>query len=66
MHHPDDSPAGPAGLALPLALVAFLTERSADQDTEQNTGGQPRATELRTGGNRGRRAARRRATAVRG
>ncbi|MBO0918800.1 hypothetical protein EES39_13055 [Streptomyces sp. ADI92-24] len=63
MHHPDDTfSAGPAGLALPLALVASLAERSA----ERNTDGPPRAAELRTTGSRERRAARRRATAVRG
>ncbi|MFF1919289.1 hypothetical protein ACFVW8_01770 [Streptomyces sp. NPDC058221] len=66
MHHPDESPAGPAGLTLPLALVAYLAERSAERDTERNADGEPRAAELRTGGSRRRRAARRRATAVRG
>lgn len=66
MHHPTDTLAGPADLALPLALIAFLAERAPAGTTGD---GQPRAAELRTTtatGSRGRRAARRRATAVRG
>lgn len=62
--HQTDTPAGPADLALPLALVAFLAERAPAGRTVDE---QPRAAELRTGaGSRGRRAARRRAMAVRG
>ncbi|MFJ2094498.1 hypothetical protein ACIOEW_35355 [Streptomyces sp. NPDC087901] len=64
MHHPTDTLAGPADLALPLALVAFLAERAPVGGTGDE---QPRAAELRTTtGSRGRRAARRRAMAVRG
>lgn len=63
MHHPTDTIAGPSDLALPLALMAFLAEREPAGTTGD---GQPRAAELRTTGSRGRRAARRRATAVRG
>lgn len=66
MHHPDDAPAGPAGLALPLALVAFLAERSTERNTERKPDEESRAAELRSTGSRRRRAARRRATAVRG
>ncbi|GAA2410469.1 hypothetical protein GCM10010433_06580 [Streptomyces pulveraceus] len=59
MHHPAHTPTGPADLALPLALV-----------TERAPHGTGRAPELRTASatatGRGRRAARRRATAVRG
>lgn len=70
MHHPTDTDTdtdtatdtGPAGLALPLALVAFLAERPPERGAAE----QPRAAELRTAGNRGSRAARRRAMAVRG
>ncbi|WP_406452880.1 hypothetical protein OG782_20165 [Streptomyces sp. NBC_00876] len=64
MHHPTDTPTGPAALALPLALVAVLAERAP---VEGDGADLPRATELRTtAGNRGRRAARRRAMTVRG
>ncbi|MEV7403646.1 hypothetical protein AB0N93_25050 [Streptomyces sp. NPDC091267] len=67
MHHPTDNATdtGPAGLTLPLALVAFLAERTTEQGAG-NAGKQPRAAELRTDGGRRSRAARRRATAVRG
>ncbi|MEU2668039.1 hypothetical protein ABZ622_04075 [Streptomyces sp. NPDC007164] len=53
--HPDHTPTGPADLALPLALVS-----------EQATHGTDRAPEVRTAAARKRRAARLRATAVRG
>ncbi|MFD7497566.1 hypothetical protein ACFV8T_35370 [Streptomyces sp. NPDC059832] len=55
MHHPAHTPTGPADLALPLALVM---ERAAH--------GPRRVPEVRTTTDRGRRAARRRAMAVRG
>ncbi|MFI5773313.1 hypothetical protein ACIA74_33335 [Streptomyces sp. NPDC051658] len=55
MHHPAHTPTGPADLALPLALV-----------TEQAAHGPRRAPEVRATTGRGRRAARRRAVAVRG
>ncbi|MEU9462795.1 hypothetical protein [Streptomyces sp. NPDC048312] len=55
MHHPAHTPTGPADLALPLALVS-----------ERATHGTDRAPEVRTAADRKRRAARRRATAVRG
>ncbi|MFG3528633.1 hypothetical protein ACGF8B_18050 [Streptomyces sp. NPDC047917] len=55
MHHPDHTPTGPADLALPLALVS-----------EQAAHGTDRAPEVRTATARKRRAARRRAMAVRG
>ncbi|MFF2330127.1 MULTISPECIES: hypothetical protein [unclassified Streptomyces] len=60
-HHPSHTPTGPADLALPLALVTELTARGA--------GGATRAPEIRTTrtpASRKRRAARRRAAAVRG
>ncbi|MEU1369015.1 hypothetical protein ABZ454_23160 [Streptomyces sp. NPDC005803] len=58
MHHPAGTPAGPADLALPLALLTAQAPAA---------GRRPRATELSaTPGGRGHRAARRRATAVRG
>ncbi|MEE4493995.1 hypothetical protein [Streptomyces sp. BE230] len=64
MHHPTDTPTGPADLALPLALLTVPAERAPTSGTSDE---QPRAAELRTAtGNRRRRAARRRATAVRG
>ncbi|WP_405664721.1 hypothetical protein OG379_21225 [Streptomyces sp. NBC_01166] len=49
--------AGPSGLTLPLALAAEL---AASAHTA------PRPAEIRSGSGRGRRAARRRAAAVRG
>ncbi|MFD8691543.1 hypothetical protein [Streptomyces sp. NPDC059651] len=63
MHHPTDTPTGPADLTLPLALLTVLAEPAPADGSGAD---RPRATELRTTGNRGRRAARRRATAVRG
>ncbi|MFC9754611.1 hypothetical protein [Streptomyces sp. NPDC056921] len=53
--HPDRTPAGPADLALPLALLATLATPA----------GAGRAPEVRAAA-RKRRAARRRAAAVRG
>ncbi|MGW4228402.1 hypothetical protein ACWEF9_03790 [Streptomyces sp. NPDC004980] len=56
----DTAATGPSGLALPLALAAELAARHSTADG-------PRSPEVRTATNkRGRRAARRRATAVRG
>ncbi|MEU0626344.1 hypothetical protein [Streptomyces sp. NPDC005989] len=54
--HPDRTPAGPADLALPLALLATLATPA----------GAGRAPEVRAAAARKRRAARRRAAAVRG
>lgn len=56
----DTAATGPSGLALPLKLAAELAARpSAEED--------PRSPEVRTAtAGRSRRAARRRATAVRG
>ncbi|MFJ1544842.1 hypothetical protein [Streptomyces sp. NPDC088246] len=58
MHHPTQPPTGPADLALPLALVTELAARGTSEP--------PRAPEVRTAAGRKRRAARRRAAAVRG
>ncbi|WP_406382911.1 hypothetical protein [Streptomyces sp. NBC_01618] len=58
MHNPTRIPAGPADLALPLALVAELAGRRTSEP--------PRVPEVRTTTARKRRAARRRAAAVRG
>ncbi|CAM5473232.1 hypothetical protein AB0H45_04690 [Streptomyces atroolivaceus] len=60
--NPDTGPvaAGPAALALPLALAAEL----AAPVTAAASGARP--SEVRSGTGRGRRAARRRAAAVRG
>ncbi|MER5852263.1 hypothetical protein ABT126_36010 [Streptomyces sp. NPDC002012] len=62
MHHPTHTPTGPADLALPLALVAEL----ATDPAAHRTSGPRRAPEVRTTAGRKRRAARRRAAAVRG
>ncbi|WP_329208756.1 hypothetical protein OG257_18110 [Streptomyces sp. NBC_00683] len=59
---PDTAATGPSGLALPLALAAELAARHPTADG-------PRPAEVRTPTattGRGRRAARRRAAAVRG
>ncbi|MFE7352208.1 hypothetical protein ACFU8Q_03160 [Streptomyces sp. NPDC057543] len=56
MHHPAQTPAGPADLALPLALVSELLMERAPE----------RVPEVRTATARKRRAARRRAATVRG
>ncbi|MET9922680.1 hypothetical protein ABZZ04_37310 [Streptomyces sp. NPDC006435] len=62
MHHPTNTPTGPADLALPLALVLDLVPgRAASGAT-----GPDRVPEVRTPTGRGRRAARRRTAAVRG
>ncbi|MFG2627871.1 hypothetical protein [Streptomyces sp. NPDC048473] len=58
MHHPTHTPTGPADLALPLAVVTELAARGTAEP--------PRAPEVRTAASRKRRAARRRAAAVRG
>ncbi|MER6101852.1 hypothetical protein ABT115_05770 [Streptomyces sp. NPDC001832] len=58
MHHPTHTPTGPADLALPLALA---TELATHGNAERL-----RAPEVRTAAGRKRRAARRRAAAVRG
>ncbi|MFF9511128.1 hypothetical protein ACF1BU_32140 [Streptomyces sp. NPDC014724] len=58
MHHPTHTPGGPADLALPLALVTEMAVRRTSEP--------PRVPEIRTTTGRKRRAARRRATAVRG
>ncbi|WP_406147094.1 hypothetical protein [Streptomyces sp. NBC_01012] len=61
--------AGPSALALPLALVAELAGRSADEAGTTEAGTRPsevRTTGTGTGTGRKRRAARRRRAAVRG
>ncbi|MFF2409298.1 hypothetical protein [Streptomyces sp. NPDC058092] len=58
MNPPTRIPAGPADLALPLALVAELAGRRTSEP--------PRVPEVRAATARERRAARRRAAAVRG
>ncbi|MEU5657399.1 hypothetical protein ABZ802_17495 [Streptomyces sp. NPDC047737] len=55
----DHTAAGPSGLALPLALAAELAARAPAPAAT-------RPPEIRGGTSRGRRAARRRAAAVRG
>ncbi|MFJ2914187.1 hypothetical protein ACIO8F_33345 [Streptomyces sp. NPDC087228] len=72
MHHPARTPTGPADLALPLALVAeLLTGLATEPATGLLTDGAAervpgRVPEVRTAAARERRAARRRAAAVRG
>ncbi|MER5359184.1 hypothetical protein [Streptomyces sp. NPDC002785] len=57
MHHPTHTPTGPADLALPLALVTELATHGST--------GTLRAPEVHAAAGRKRRAARRRAAAVR-
>ncbi|MEU9762566.1 hypothetical protein ACFYYY_26825 [Streptomyces sp. NPDC001834] len=74
MRHPTHTLTGPADLALPLALVTQLAadstvgsaaDHAAEPDAHQDFGPR-RAPEVRSTAGRKRRAARRRAKAVRG